>query len=154
MLVVGNTVWIWKQVLCHVSDAMYSQVKIPFQVLLFSTPWSLLIACFLSSIANVSHTSRSFIAVALSITRTLCQSMLCDSFLSRTCSAMAVFSGWLRRIASRGPLFHHADERGLVSERFAFYVFPETCEWQARQATPAILQVSSSKHNAKKFQQE
>ena len=24
-------------------------------------------------------------------------------------------------------------------------------EWQARQATPAILQVSSSKHNAKKF---
>ena len=25
------------------------------------------------------------------------------------------------------------------------------CEWQARQATPAILQASSSKHNAKKI---
>ena len=59
---------------------MHSQVKRPFQVLLFSTPLSLFIAGFLSSIANASRTFLSFIPLALSITRTLCQSMSCDPF--------------------------------------------------------------------------
>ena len=80
------------------SYEQYSQVKSPFQVLLFSTPLSLFIAGFLSSIANASRTFHSFIPVALSITHTLCQSMSCDPFLSRTCSAMANFSGWLSRL--------------------------------------------------------
>ena len=91
---------ILKQVL-FMWTARCIQVKRPFQVLLFSTPLSLFIAGFLSSIAKASRTFHSFIPVALSITRTLVQSMSCDPFLSRTCSAMADFSGWLSRFASR-----------------------------------------------------
>ena len=115
-----------------VKGAMYSQVKRPFQVLLFSTPLSLFIAGFLSSIANASRTFRSFIPVALSITRTLCQSMSCDPFLSRTCSPMADFSRWLMIASwirsrcsfvctSRALIFPPPPPHVLVLTGLAFY---------------------------------
>ena len=104
---------------CERHDVFSSKNTIPGSIL--STPLSLFIAGFLSSIANASRTFRSFIPVALSITRTLCQSMSCDPFLWRTCSAMADFSGWLSRIASRCS---------FVRTSRAFIVFPTHSSWQ------------------------
>ena len=104
---------------CERRDVFSSKNTIPGSIL--SIPLSLFIAGFLSSIANASRTFRSFIPVALSITRTLCQSMSCDPFLWRTCSAMADFSGWLSRNASRCS---------FVRTSRAFIVSPTYSSWQ------------------------
>ena len=119
----------------HVNGAMYCQVKRPFQVLLFSTPLSLFIAGFLSSIAKASRTFCSFIPAALSITRTLVQSMSCDPFLSRTCSAMADFSGWLSRIASRCS-FDRTSRALIVSPTYSSWQVSHLTEYTTSLCVP------------------